>query len=456
MSARTTTALDPTKIDTDGDGVLDATDLYPTDPNRWMDLPVLNYVTIDLSSGITNQKIEGVSIDDNNSVAFYYYDASGVKLCVVSGGTVTGPTAVKQTQGSTSSYPTWGLEPYLINGSGVLSGVAGYGPDETHSSLSVGFTLDPRGQPNFVYFGGDLNTASVSAYGLANDNTLWGQYEYSDTDGTQHSGYFIGSVLIPYTASTNGGANQIPFQPEYLANASTAIGTVPSSGLLAVWRSGSISTLPGGYTYPNTYTVDGSGDAFGLSTNLNSIAIRGLGAGQSHPFYSSAGGPPVDAYTLLPSQFINQVVPYWILPVRPAMNNAGDVLSLGQIILGDGTGTPMNTYLLWSPTNNTLSQVQINNDAYFPQMNRNQLVVGVCNLPLLNSDGTPQTDSSGNVQTHAGAGLSFQASEPVPEKWTQKRTELKQNHENEIDSEQQGALAAATGLQRSAQGTAAV
>jgi hypothetical protein len=72
-----TGSTDLASKDSDGDGVSDAVDVYPHDPRRQKDVPVINYAVIDLSGGIQGDNdVENVAIGDDGQAAFSYWSSN--------------------------------------------------------------------------------------------------------------------------------------------------------------------------------------------------------------------------------------------------------------------------------------------------------------------------------------------------------------------------------------------
>lgn len=74
---------DPTKTDSDKDGVKDAYDLYPDDSRRSRDVPLIHYAAVDLAPAVFGPNHYGwfAAIDDSNNVSILAaeYDAEGVQ-----------------------------------------------------------------------------------------------------------------------------------------------------------------------------------------------------------------------------------------------------------------------------------------------------------------------------------------------------------------------------------------
>ncbi|MEI6533869.1 MAG: hypothetical protein WCN98_00910 [Verrucomicrobiaceae bacterium] len=385
----------PFAADTDGDGVPDGIEILagfnPTDANSKptpLQLPVINYVAIDMSSATTDLPIVGVALDDNNAAAFAYDDGTYLKSA------------------------TW------VNGSAspALSITKAHSRDgNTSGTYSLGGTLFPS--PNCVNVAGHLcgsikyegvGSSFWSAF-LADSNTPSDIYPTSSSGGTFcYRASFLGNTEQIFAIFYNGpsvvgnGSTNTWFD-DSSDNGTLELTAPPSFGGHSFGRYYSSSADPNAYsTYP---AIDSLGSLHPLAVNDSNVVLGNLNDCMA---ISVPGSSPQTRVTSLltdslPEAYKNSIR-FPSTYATPLLNNNGDmVIPDAQVLEGSPAGPQWETHtLLWRKSENTLSIVQLppgisSYNNVLAQFNNSRVITAIGPITT--------TDDAGNQTTKANRAM---------------------------------------------------
>jgi hypothetical protein len=403
--------LNPTVGDSDGDGVSDEDDAYPSDPKRSRDVPQVRYAIIKL---ITDPAEPGPFsapvIDAAGNIAFLTTPASengaDVKVFTWKNGTLTSKSAGFSLPGNRS------VESFHVNGvnaNGVITGPLHFTQTLANGyvrTFYAGYVFDPFHQTQaqiIVDAGGNAIEDLSDTYGL--NTRISVGWRAPASEGTDKANLVVG----PTTASrwigltvTDGTGTPNILSSEKIDDYSRVIATSDlgftvlystswdGSHGFRLWQHGFMPT-----------ELNPTIQAVGGVNNLGHIVgEQNLAMGVTRPVL--ARGQAVEGLdTLLPGVYARQVKFDGYSPYQ--ITNTDAIFTAAQVWEGPaGSAEWKQEWALLEtdqskPPQSRLSQLQISPYVSVAHMNDSGCITGLYNPARLLPDGSEQKDGYGNI-----------------------------------------------------------
>ena len=405
--------------DTDGDTFKDSVDAYPHDKRRSRDLPVMSYVALDVSSAVTTLPILAVALDEQNTVAFAYEDATklyaavtrdgatvGTPLAVTKEHTITydlqvtdntdpnNPTKRTVSETATGKFSLLSYGQSFVNSAGHLTGHIIYtapGSETTPGGTFRRVFIATSSTPVEIYPPLPSNPPDYFRPGLEGGTFAWASF-LGNTD-TSAGSFYNSESFVASGAAAQWFAHSSPNLPG-ATDGSLDLGPSSFNGTAAGYKTSypsyATTTLlwpsqtPLGTLWPRA--VNDSGLVLGVQPSLL--------PGSDDVVLSSPAGKLADT---LPAVYKQQIR----LPKADfaCLNNQGDMVIGGAEVLEGPEDTPVwgvHT-LLWRKATSELFIIQLPEGvSAVQQINKSGCFSAIAGSPILDAQGDPVLDANGN------------------------------------------------------------
>jgi hypothetical protein len=441
----------PNMVDTDGDGVPDAEDEYPLDPNRSQDVPIPPLLSVDTSSAVATSNVTASMMDSQGNEGFGFVsgtDAYGNPTSYSTYVWTSGSATLSQSlsvSGSTRtvSYVTPDGAALGWDAAGITAYEAQRGNvTDIYPPEPLFGPASPASAGGSTPLGGSAEGPYFSVNGVVNDSVYWGTIFGVPTSGSSsYDPYQANSALYssgqwvlfnPQLSQLTGASipsNVTVWDAAFSIAAATSNGYAVGSGV------DYDSDLNGYLFFDGTQFAQLPGSPSAVNTSgqvVGTTGTTGTSSGYLWTTSSNNSGSSVSIQSLLPSVFqkqINNIAPQSISNEDSTNANAVQIQFSAQSLQGSGTGSWVeNVFLLTNypsnPSANTLVQYNPSSVSFAAQMTPQ----GVSSSQTYDSStqkiqaiqqGTPQFELRNNSDVMNGWDSSSQLNgPPAPDPWT--------------------------------------